>query len=192
MQNSCHPTMDVPHAWCALWVLMLSPFSLASTLPLWLSINQQISGCVYLHINIIWGSLSFMTRTVTWSLWKKPARSYLSKEQNIIPPMQEALLQHTKRIVYHAGIWTTCYQAQQHTPTSEGCGWALDGETITCISPGFLSGANYPWQPKPALNCWFKSFGVAVVGIHARKPNRDAPNFWLVNLRNSSSDVIQN
>ncbi|KAG0729396.1 hypothetical protein GWK47_030399 [Chionoecetes opilio] len=38
-----------------------------------------------------------------------------------IPPTQQALLQHTKRAVYQAGIWTTCHQAQQQTPTAEGC-----------------------------------------------------------------------
>ncbi|KAG0721985.1 hypothetical protein GWK47_045320 [Chionoecetes opilio] len=46
-----------------------------------------------------------------------------------IPPTQQALLQHTKRAVYQAGIWTTCHQAQQQTPTAEGCGWTLDAET---------------------------------------------------------------
>ncbi|KAG0719273.1 hypothetical protein GWK47_000756 [Chionoecetes opilio] len=43
-------------------------------------------------------------------------------------PTQQALLQHTKRAVYQAGIWTTCHQAQQQTPTAEGCGWTLDAE----------------------------------------------------------------
>ena len=41
------------------------------------------------------------------------------------------------------------------------------------------------------VNCCFKRFRVAVVGVYARKPNGDAPNFLLVNPRNSSSDVIQ-
>ena len=119
---------------------------------------------------------------------KKPTRSQknLSKEQNNIPPIQEAFLQHTKHIVYQAGIWTTCYQAQQHTPTSEGCGWTLDGETITC--------SKLPMTAKACIelvDCCFKSFGVAVLGVHARKPNWDAPNFLLVNTKNSCSDAIQ-
>ena len=41
------------------------------------------------------------------------------------------------------------------------------------------------------VNCCFKSFGGAVVDVYARKPNEDAPNFLLVNPRNSSSDMIQ-
>ena len=40
------------------------------------------------------------------------------------------------------------------------------------------------------VSCCFKRFGVAVVGVHTRKPNGDAPNFLLVNPRNNS-DVIQ-
>lgn len=50
-----------------------------------------------------------------------------------IPPTQQALLQHTKRAVYQAGIWTTCHQAQQQTPTAEGCGWTLDAETKSWV-----------------------------------------------------------
>ena len=42
------------------------------------------------------------------------------------------------------------------------------------------------------VNCCFKILGFAVVGIHAREPNGDAPHFLLVNPRNSSSDVIEN
>ena len=43
-----------------------------------------------------------------------------------IPPIQDALLQHTKCVTYQAGIWTTCDKAQKQTPTADGCGWTLD------------------------------------------------------------------
>ena len=81
----------------SLWMLMLSSSSLASTLPWLLSIHRQISGFVNLHINPIRHILSFMTRPVTWSLWKSlQGVSYLSKELDSILLMREALLQHTR------------------------------------------------------------------------------------------------
>ncbi len=46
-----------------------------------------------------------------------------------IPPTQDALLQHSKRVVYQAGIWTTSELAQQHTPTPEGHGWTFDSQS---------------------------------------------------------------
>jgi len=46
-----------------------------------------------------------------------------------IPPTQNALLQHCKRVVYQAGIWTTSDLAQQQAPTPEGHGWTMDSET---------------------------------------------------------------
>ena len=52
-----------------------------------------------------------------------------SRTMENIPPTQEALLQHTKRVSYQSGIWATCENAQQQTPTAEGCGWTLDLET---------------------------------------------------------------
>ena len=49
----------------------------------------------------------------------KHKRVVLSKEPKNgkhIPPTQDALLQHSKRVVYQAGIWTTSDQAQQQAP----------------------------------------------------------------------------
>ena len=43
-----------------------------------------------------------------------------------LPPTQDALLQHTKRAAYQAGIWCTSEQNQQHAPTPEDRGWTLD------------------------------------------------------------------
>ena len=43
-----------------------------------------------------------------------------------IPPTQDALLQHCKRVAYQAGIWTTSDLAQPQAPTPEGHGWTLD------------------------------------------------------------------
>ncbi|KAG0709952.1 hypothetical protein GWK47_023789 [Chionoecetes opilio] len=48
-----------------------------------------------------------------------------------IPPTQEALLQHTLRAVYQAGIWATSDQCEQKPPTPEGFGWTLESATKT-------------------------------------------------------------
>ncbi len=33
-----------------------------------------------------------------------------------LPPTQDALLQHCKRVVYQSGIWCTSDQSEQHAP----------------------------------------------------------------------------
>ena len=43
-----------------------------------------------------------------------------------IPPTQDALLQHSKQVVYQAGIWTTSNISQQELPSPEGYGWQLN------------------------------------------------------------------
>ncbi|KAG0710103.1 hypothetical protein GWK47_023496 [Chionoecetes opilio] len=48
-----------------------------------------------------------------------------------IPPTQEALLQHTLRAVYQAGIWATSDQCEKKPPTPEGFGWTLESATKT-------------------------------------------------------------
>ena len=45
-----------------------------------------------------------------------------------IPPIQDAHLQHSKRVAYQAGIWTTCDMAQQQPLSPEGYGWTCDEE----------------------------------------------------------------
>ncbi len=64
-----------------------------------------------------------------------------------IPPTQDALLQHSKRVVYQAGIWTTSELAQQHTPTPEGHGWTFDSQ-----SHGVPYGVHYHCRQRPAVN----------------------------------------
>ena len=43
-----------------------------------------------------------------------------------LPPTQDALLQHTKRVAYQAAIWCTSEQSEQQIPSPEGWGWTLD------------------------------------------------------------------
>ena len=46
-----------------------------------------------------------------------------------IPPTQDALLQHVRRAIYQAGVWTTSTQAQQVLPSPQDLGWTKDSES---------------------------------------------------------------
>lgn len=50
-----------------------------------------------------------------------------------IPPTQDALVQHCKRVCYQAGIWTASDIAIQQSPSPEGYGWTLDMDTSAWI-----------------------------------------------------------
>ncbi|KAG0716633.1 hypothetical protein GWK47_009201 [Chionoecetes opilio] len=50
-----------------------------------------------------------------------------------IPQLNRPCCSTPSVAVYQAGIWTTCHQAQQQTPTAEGCGWTLDAETKSWV-----------------------------------------------------------
>ena len=52
-----------------------------------------------------------------------------NKTMEHIQPTQDSLLQHAKRVAYQSGIWATCELAHQPTPSPEGCGWTLDGDS---------------------------------------------------------------
>jgi hypothetical protein len=60
---------------------------------------------------------------------------YCQKERTMdtIPPTQDALLQHSKRSIYQAGIWSTSDQSEQHAPTPEGWGWTLDEDSQSWV-----------------------------------------------------------
>ena len=46
-----------------------------------------------------------------------------------IPPTQNALLQHVRRAVYQAGIWTTSTQEQQSVPSPHEFGWTKESNS---------------------------------------------------------------
>lgn len=56
-----------------------------------------------------------------------------NKAMEYIPPTQSALLEHTKRAVYQASIWSTC-DLPQHLNTPEEWGWKTDKES-KCWTP---------------------------------------------------------
>ena len=51
-----------------------------------------------------------------------------NRTMEAIPPTQDALLQHCRRVAYQAGIWNTSNKAQQDLPSPEGYGWKLSEE----------------------------------------------------------------
>ena len=53
---------------------------------------------------------------------------FCQKNQSIdrIPPTKDALLQHTKRALYQAGLWTTCTQTQPTIPSPDEFGWTME------------------------------------------------------------------
>ncbi len=48
-----------------------------------------------------------------------------------IPPTKAALLQHSKRAAYQAGVWTTSQLTKQDRPSPEGWGWSWDDEILS-------------------------------------------------------------
>ena len=55
---------------------------------------------------------------------------FCQKEKSMerLPPTQDALMQHTKRATYQAGIWCTSDQIEQHVPSPgmDSCRGHLD------------------------------------------------------------------
>lgn len=51
-----------------------------------------------------------------------------NKTMEKLPPTKAALLQHSKRAVYQASVWTTGDRAKQNRPSPEGWGWTWDDD----------------------------------------------------------------
>lgn len=51
------------------------------------------------------------------------------KTMQTIPPTQDALLQHIRRVTYQGGIWSTCEKSEQNLPTPEGWGWTFSKDS---------------------------------------------------------------
>ena len=47
------------------------------------------------------------------------------------PPTKAALLQHSKRAAYQAGVWTTSQLTKQDRPSPEGWGWSWDDKILS-------------------------------------------------------------
>ena len=106
-----------------------------------------------------------------------------NKTTEHIPPTQDALLQHSKRVAYQSGIWATSELAHQPTPSPEGLD--VDGHWMETANYGVLSGVLCRWLRKHALN-WSSAVVKAQVavgqGARARRRNGNAQSFAVVNV----------
>lgn len=106
------------------------------------------------------------------------------KTMERLPPTQDALLQHLKRVAYLAGVWCTSEQSEQHTPHQK-VGAGLLKKTA---SHGFLCGIHYPWPPRPAANWLNVAARVkkdVVLGAHAERQIGSAQNSVVVIVRSN-------
>ena len=55
------------------------------------------------------------------------------KTTEMIPPSQDALLQHSKRAADQAGVWCTSDQTEMKAPNPHDWGWILDEETNSWV-----------------------------------------------------------
>lgn len=53
----------------------------------------------------------------------------MNRSMDNLPPTRNSLLQHTRRAVYQAGIWTTCTQPQPQIPSPQDFAWTKTSET---------------------------------------------------------------
>ncbi|KAG1707491.1 Degenerin del-1 [Nymphon striatum] len=51
-----------------------------------------------------------------------------NKTMENLPPTQDALINHTKRALYQAGIWTSSQKPMQHVPSPADWGWTMDAD----------------------------------------------------------------
>ena len=107
-----------------------------------------------------------------------------------ISPTQDALLQHTKRVAYQAGIWVACDQAQQQTTTADGCGWTLDTDTKSwCPAWNSLPMANKACNE--LVRCECKSAICCGGTVYARRHIGDVLNSVAVNAKSSSGYRVE-
>ena len=65
-----------------------------------------------------------------------------------IPPTQDALLQHCKRVAYQAGIWKQVnWLSSKHPPLKD-----MVGHLTVTACHGFLYGVHYLCNLRPAVN----------------------------------------
>ena len=56
-----------------------------------------------------------------------------NRKMQTIPPIQNALIQHSKRVAYQAALWTTSQLGEQHVPSPEGWGSEVDCDSLTYL-----------------------------------------------------------
>ena len=54
-----------------------------------------------------------------------------SRTMEKLPLTRDALLQHSKRAAYQAGVWSISDRSEHKCPTPEGWGWTLKGQSLS-------------------------------------------------------------
>ncbi len=99
-----------------------------------------------------------------------------------LPPTQDALLQHLKRVAYQAGIWCTSEHSEQHAPAPEG--W--DGLSRKILRHENLYGMCYLLPPRRAVNLLNVAAKVredVALDVHVEKQVGIVPIFAVVTVR---------
>ena len=67
-----------------------------------------------------------------------------TQDVQTIPPTSNALLQHTRRAIFQAGVWSRCLEPQQNLPSPEEFGWKKTSHTSS-VTPA--RGTMPMWEP---------------------------------------------
>ena len=74
-----------------------------------------------------------MIEQVLRVLSMRPGKSYFCRKSKAMEPNKDALLQHTKRALFQAGIWTSCMQTQQAIPSPHLFSWTKASTSIVWV-----------------------------------------------------------
>ena len=114
-----------------------------------------------------------------------------NRKMETIPPTQVALLQHTKRVAYQAGIWTTSNLSLQQSPSPEGCGWTLDKQSSSWLPVWTM----LPLASKACtelVKCGCKVSKVVEQGVHARKQTGNVLNYVVAPVTSDIKTLVIN
>ena len=119
---------------------------------------------------------ALLTYLLTWRVfWPEEQNDWCLEH---IPPTQDSLLQHVKRVAYKSGIWASSELAQQPTPSPEGG----DGHWMSTTRSGFLCGAFYQWR-EACIKL------VVVQGAHPRSHTGIAKIFAVIILEGEANKL---
>jgi len=78
-----------------------------------------------------------------------------SQSMDQIPSTQNALLQHTQRAIYQAGVWTTSTRVQQTIPSPQDFFWAKNLSTQSW-QPVYMIIPEVSWKRRELIKCYCK------------------------------------
>ena len=84
---------------------------------------------------------------------------YFSRHQSLetLPPTKDALLLHTRRVIYECGKWRQCLHAQQQLPSPSAFGWQQSNDENIPWEPKWISGNEASKEARQFYKCACKS-----------------------------------